>query len=210
MRGALARHDALVRSAIEAHGGHVFKTVGDAFCAAFQTAPAAVAAALAAQRALAAEAWPAEAPIAVRVGIHTGAAEAEGGDYFGPALNRVARLMGAGHGGQVLVSAAAWELVRDDLPDGVGLRDLGERRLKDLRRPERVFQLSGPGLAAEFPPLATLDARPHNLPVQVTSFVGREREMADLKRLLATARLVTLTGIGGTGKTRLALQAAAD
>ncbi len=210
MRGALARHDALVRSAIEAHGGHVFKTVGDAFCAAFQTAPAAVAAALAAQRALAAEAWPAEAPIAVRVGIHTGAAEARDGDYVGTALNRVARLMGAGHGGQVLVSAAAWELVRDDLPDGVGLRDLGERRLKDLRRPERVFQLSGPGLAAEFPPLATLDARPHNLPVQVTSFVGRERETADLKRLLATARLVTLTGIGGTGKTRLALQAAAD
>ncbi len=210
MRGALARHDALVRSAIEAHGGHVFKTVGDAFCAAFQTAPAAVAAALAAQRALAAEAWPAEAPIAVRVGIHTGAAEARDGDYVGTALNRVARLMGAGHGGQVLVSAAAWELVRDDLPAGVGLRDLGEQRLKDLRRPERVFQLSGPGLAAEFPPLATLDARPHNLPVQVTSFVGREREMADLKRLLATARLVTLTGIGGTGKTRLALQAAAD
>lgn len=209
MKVALAHHDALVRETIESHGGYVFKTVGDAFCAAFRTAPEALAAALGVQRALHAENW-GETPLRVRMSLHTGNAEERDGDYFGPPLNRVARLLSAGHGGQVLLSAATQELVRDQLPEGASLRDLGERRLKDLDRAERIFQLVVPDWPADFPPLKTLEVFPNNLPVQLTSFVGREKEMAEIKRLLAAARLLTLTGPGGTGKTRLALQVAAD
>ena len=144
--------------------------------------------------------------------LHTGAAEERGGDYFGEPLNRVARLMAAGHGGQTLLSGATQELTRDHLPEAAALRDLGERRLRDLRRPEQVFQLLHPALPADFPPLRSLDnpGLPNNLPLQVTSFIGREKQVEEVKALLTNTRLLTLTGAGGGGKTRLSLQAAAD
>ncbi|MDQ2808275.1 MAG: tetratricopeptide repeat protein [Chloroflexota bacterium] len=210
MAVALARHDAILRAAIEGHGGTVFKTGGDAFYAAFATATDGVTAALAAQRALVAEAWGATGPLRVRMGLHTGLATIREGDYLGPTLNRVARIMAAGHGGQVLLSLSTQQAVRGALPPGVGLRDLGEQRLKDLIRPERVFQLVSAHLPATFPPLRSLEAFAHNLPLQLTSFVGRDRELAEVQRLLGTTRLLTLIGPGGTGKTRLSLQVAAD
>jgi predicted ATPase/class 3 adenylate cyclase len=213
MQEALARHDELLRTAIEERGGYVFKTVGDAFCAAFGTATDATEAALAAQRALLEEGWAEEVgAIKVRMALHSGAAEERDGDYFGPPVNRVARLLSAGHGGQVLLSNAAQELTRDDLPEGATLRDLGERRLKDLFRPERVFQLNSPELPTSFPPLKTLDARTNNLPAQPTPLVGRERELGEARDLLRgeRVRLLTLTGTGGIGKTRLGLQVAAE
>src|SRR5215211_6652720 len=146
------------------------------------------------------------------IALHTGAAEERDGDYFGPPVNRVARLMSAAHGGQVLLSLPAQELVRDQLPGGTTLRDLGEHRLKDLFRPERIFQLLAPELPSEFPPLRTLEAYRNNLPLQHTPLVGREKEVAEVLDFLRRdeTRLLTLTGVGGTGKTRLALQAAAD
>src|SRR5262245_51216143 len=210
MRAALARHDALLRRAMRGHGGHVVKPTGDGLHAAFARAPDALGAALAAQRALAAEEWDLPTALRARMGLHTGAAEERDGDYFGPAVNRAARVMQAGHGGQVLLSLATAALVRGELPAGIGLRDLGEHRLRDLARPEQLFQLRHPDLPANFPPLRSLDARPHNLPPQLTSLVGRERESAAVADLLAAHRLVTLTGSGGCGKTRLALQVAAD
>jgi predicted ATPase/class 3 adenylate cyclase/Flp pilus assembly protein TadD len=205
---AIIRHDTLLRTTIEYHKGYVFKTVGDAFCAAFTTAAAAVAAAVAAQRALAATPWPAPVgPIQVRMGLHTGMAEERDGDYFGPNLNRVARLMSAGHGGQILLSRATEELVRDRLPPGVTLRNLGEQRLKDLIRPESIFQVVAPDMVNEFPPLKTLERKTHNLPRETTAFIGRERETAALIDLLRQREvaLVTLTGYPGVGKTRLSL-----
>jgi predicted ATPase/class 3 adenylate cyclase len=212
MRASLARHDALVRAAIDDHHGHVVKTMGDAFLAVFVRAPDAVVAALDAQRRLQAEPWGEIGPIRVRMAVHTGAAEERDGDYYGPPLNRAARLVSAGHGGQILLSQSTYELVRDTPPDGVTFVDLGEHRLKDLIRPERVFQLVGAGLPTGFPPLRTLDARPNNLPLQTTALLGREREVADARdRLLQPeVRLLTLTGPGGTGKTRLSLQVAAE
>jgi len=210
MQPALARHDEIVRKAIEGHGGHVVKTTGDGFHAAFATAPAAAAAALAAQRTLAAEPWPATGPLRVRMGLHTGTGELRDGDYYGTSLNRAARIMAIAHGGQVVCSHATEELLHDQLADGMGLVDLGEHGLRDLARPERVFQLTAPGLDEVFPPLRSLDAFPGNLPLQATSFVGRDEEIADIAVLLDSARLVTLTGVGGVGKTRLALQVAAE
>jgi len=212
MQSALARHDAILRRHIESHSGAVFKTVGDAFYAAFAVAPDALAAAVAVQRALSAEDWGETGPLRVRVALHTGTAEERDADYFGPPLNRIARLLAAGHGGQVLLSLATQELVRDHLPPGVELRDLGEHRLKDLHRPERIFQVVASELAADFPPLHTLDTRPNNLPAQATPFIGREKEVDAVRRLMLRpdVRLLTLTGPGGTGKTRLGLQAAAD
>ncbi len=212
MQSALTRHDAILHRVIEEQEGHVFKTVGDAFCCAFSTATDALTAALEAQRALFTEEWGFGGGVRVRMALHTGAAEERGGDYFGPPLNRVARLLSAGHGGQVLLSLATQELVRDQLPPDVGLWDLGEQRLKDLFRPERVFQLVADGLPSEFSPLKTLGARPNNLPLQPTPLVGREREVEEIAEWLCSeeARLLTLTGPGGTGKTRVALQVGAD
>ncbi len=212
MRRALSRHDEILRRVTEERDGYVFKTVGDAFCCAFPTAPAALEAALEAQRALFAEEWGFKGGVRVRMALHTGAAEERDGDYFGPPVNRVARLLSAGHGGQVLLSLSTHEMVRDGLPAGAVLKDLGEHRLKDLFRPERVFQLMAPGLPAELPPLRTLKGRPNNLPIQPTPLVGREREIEEVTERVRGegARLLTLTGPGGTGKTRLALQAAAD
>ena len=209
MKLALARHDVILRQAIETHGGHVFKTVGDAFYAAFTSPPQALAAALEAQRMLQAENW-GEAIIRVRMGLHTGAVEARDNDYFGPPLNRVARLMAAGHGGQTLLSAVTDEMLRGHLPLGVELRDMGEWRLKDLSRLEHIYQLLAPGLPVDFPPLRALDAFRTNLPAQLTSFVGREKEIVAIKRSIAASRLTTLTGPGGTGKTRLSLRVATD
>jgi predicted ATPase/class 3 adenylate cyclase/Tfp pilus assembly protein PilF len=214
MPSALARHDRIVREAIESQRGRVFKTVGDAFHAVFIDAQAALLASVTAQQQLQAEGF--RFPIGdstlqprVRMALHTGNAEQRDNDYFGPALNRTARLLSAAHGGQILLSLSTRESVRE-LSNGMLLRDLGERRLKDLIRPERIFQVVTPELTTEFPPLRSLEAFAHNLPVQLTSFVGREREIAEVKRLLIDARLLTLTGVGGTGKTRLSLQVAAD
>ncbi len=210
MRGALARHDSLLRQAVEKHRGHVFKTGGDAFCVAFQSASEALAAALEAQLALHAEDRGQATPLRARATLHAGAADLRDGDYFGPALNRAARLLAIAHGGQTLISQTVYDLVRDALPEGAALRDLGAHRLKDLQRPERVHQLLHPGLPDEFPPLRSLEALPNNLPLQPTSFIGRERELTELRDLLPANRLLTLTGAGGSGKTRLALQLAAE
>ncbi len=211
MQLALAQHDAILRNAIEANNGWLFKTTGDGAHAAFALAADALTAGLAAQRALTVHAW-GELRIKARMALHSGAAELRDGDYFGPVLNRTARLMAAGHGGQILLSLATEELVRDHLPANTALRDMGERRLKDLVRPERVYQVITPELPADFPPLQTLDARPNNLPAQATPFIGRDSEIRAVKEQLASAnvRLLTLSGVGGTGKTRLALQVAAD
>jgi predicted ATPase len=204
----LARHDELLRACIETAGGEVFCHTGDGMAAAFTAAPDAVAAAVAAQRALTAATWGA-GPLRVRMAIHAGVAQRREGNYFGATLNRVARLLGTASGGQVLCSQAAVELIGRQLPVEVALIDLGEHRLADLARPERVFQLTHPELPSQFPPLCSLGAHRHNLPVALTPFVGRTRELNELDKLLAGSRLVTLTGVGGAGKTRLGLQAVA-
>ncbi|HUG33889.1 MAG TPA: adenylate/guanylate cyclase domain-containing protein, partial [Anaerolineales bacterium] len=205
------RHHAILQSAMAAHNGYVFQIIGDAFCAAFHTAGDALRAAVQSQMGLAAENW-SDAPIKVRMGIHTGKAEIqENGEYHGfLTMSRIQRLMSAAHGGQVLLSLATEELVRDELPEDVSLRDIGEKRLKDLTRSEHIYQLVISNLPADFPPLKTLDAYRHNLPAQLTSFIGREKEMAEIKQAIHEHRLVTLTGSGGTGKTRLSLQVAAE
>lgn len=212
MAVALGRHDRLLRAVIESWDGFVFKTVGDAFCVAFTDAAQAVAAAVEVQRAARTERWPEVTPIRVRMAVHSGACEERDGDYFGPPVNRVARLEATAHGGQIVVSGTTAGLVADRLTEGVALRDLGEHRLKDLGRPERVFQVCGSGLEDEFPPLRSLDNPQllHNLPLQVSSFVGRHAELTEIRKLLTRSRLVTLTGPGGAGKTRLALHAAAE
>jgi predicted ATPase/class 3 adenylate cyclase len=210
MQQAVRRHDAIMRAAITEHGGYVFKTFGDAFCAAFTDPEGAVAAMLAAQRTLAAEDFSAVDGLRVRVALHTGYSDERDGDYFGPVLNRVARLLAVGHGGQVLLSGACAELMGHGLPPECGLRDLGEHRLKDLSQPERIHQLLAPDLLADFPPLRSLEHLSNNLPAQVSSFIGRHAEIADVTTLIEQQRLVTLVGSGGVGKTRLSLQVSAD
>jgi predicted ATPase len=195
---------------MEAHRGYIFKTIGDAFCVAFDQAGDAVAAAAESQQKLHDEAWGETGPLRVRMAVHAGAAEFRDNDYFGNSLNRVSRILASAHGGQVLLSLPVEELVRDHLTLGVMLRDLGERRLRDLVRPEHLFQLVFAGLPAEFPPLRSLEVTPNNLPTLLNTFVGREHERADVKALLHETRVLTLTGTGGTGKTRLALQLAEE
>jgi predicted ATPase/DNA-binding SARP family transcriptional activator len=205
----LARHDALVLEAVEAHGGEVFSHTGDGFCVTFPTVPAAVETAVTVQHRLLETTWSSPAPLRVRMAVHAGAAQRRAGNWFGPTLNRTARLLATAGGGQVVCSHVAAELAEHDLPAGTGLIDLGEHRLADLTRPERVYQITDPDLPGDFPPLQSLDVRRHNLPVALTSFVGREGELSEVASLLATSRLLTLAGTGGAGKTRLALQTAA-
>jgi predicted ATPase len=190
--------------------GFVFSTGGDGFGAAFSRGGDALAAALAAQRALASEEWPEAIPLRVRMGLHTGEAEERDGDYFGPEVNRAARLMAVAHGGQIVCSQTTADMARSGLLAGVSLVDLGVHSLRDLSEPLRVFQLCAEGLESGFPPLLSMDAFPGNLPLQVSSFIGRDRELARVAKALGEARVVTLTGVGGVGKTRLALRTAAE
>ena len=199
MKTAVARHHALLRQAIESNGGIVFKIVGDEFQAAFDLATQGLAASLAAQRALLAQEWGETGPLRVRMGLHTGPAEVvqegDGRDDYAVShtLNRVARVMSAGHGGQILLSQEAADQVRRDLPSGVSLVDLGEHRLKGMAIPERFSQVVAPDLAREFPPLVTADTARHNLPEPSTPFIGRERELSQLTAQIAgpETRLVT-------------------
>ena len=216
MPALLRRHNAILKEAIEAHQGFVFRVVGDSFSAAFHTASAAVSAALEAQQALQHESW-LPAPIKVRMGIHTGSAQlkdasqGQGVAYEGYAtLALTQRIMSVGHGGQILLSQTTHDLLKAGLPEGTELRDLGERRLKDIVRPERIYQVAAADLPSEFPPLTTLENMHHNLPAQLTSFIGREQEIAEAREALASTRILTFIGPGGTGKTRLSLQVAAE
>jgi predicted ATPase/class 3 adenylate cyclase len=208
MQDAVRSHDAMMRTAIAVAGGHVFKTVGDAFCAAFTTPESAVAAALDAQRTLGAADFTAVDGLRVRMAIHTGTADERDGDYFGPAVNRVARLLAIGHGGQVLLSSVAASLVRENAPPLTTLADLGAHPLKDLEREEHVYQLVAPGLQRDFPGLRSHRMLSTNLPAEASSFVGRVDETAEVSALVGTHRLVTIVGPGGIGKTRLALHVA--
>jgi predicted ATPase/class 3 adenylate cyclase len=209
MGAALARHDDLIRSAVEAHAGLVFKTVGDSVCAAFQSPHDSLEAAIDAQRALAAEDWKDIRALTVRMGIHAGPAEFRDGDYFGATLNRVSRVEGAGHGGQILLSRIVVELLEDEPLGAISFKSLGNHRLRNLDRPEHLYQVVVQGLAESFPPPRSMEALPNNLPGQTTSFVGREKQLDEVKNILADARLLTLMGTGGTGKTRLALETGA-
>lgn len=210
MPGVIARHLGDLSRIIASCSGRVFKTMGDQVCAAMPGAHAAARAALDIQRSLIAPDPDLGAPLRTRVALHTGPAEHRGGDYFGRSVNRVARLLSAGHGGQTLVSQATSVLLEHDLPERATLIDLGVHRLRDLQGDERIFQLLHADLPRDFPPLRTLNARATNLPAQLSAFLGRERELRDVVRALGAARLVTLTGPGGVGKTRLAVQAAAS
>lgn len=207
MQEALQRHDAILHAAIAQHRGRVFKCVGDAFCAVFARPADAVAAMVAAERALAAEDFSTVEGLRIRAAVHSGACEERDGDYFGTAVNRVARLLAIAHGGQVLVSGATHELVAGERLD---FRDLGAHRLKDLAQPERVYQLLAEGLEAGFPPLRSMSALANNLPQQVSTFVGRDEEVAEIADLVESQRLVTIVGSGGVGKTRTALQVGAQ
>lgn len=205
-----ARHHDILHRAIASNNGYVFQISGDAFCAAFHKAADALNAAYLTQQELKSEPW-GEATIRVRMGIHTGEAEAKNNEYHGYlTLSLVQRLMSAGHGGQILVSGATENLLRDRLQKEIDLRDMGKHHFKDVPQPVRVFQIIIPGLQEEFPPLRTLNILPNNLPTQLTSFIGRENEITEVRHLLASTRLLTLTGPGGTGKTRLSLQVAAE
>ncbi|HEX9856130.1 MAG TPA: adenylate/guanylate cyclase domain-containing protein [Acidimicrobiia bacterium] len=211
MAAALSRHDVILAESIHEASGAVLKTTGDGTIAVFDSAGGALAATVLAQKALSAEPWP-SSPLRVRMGVHAGETENRDGDYFGPTMNRTARIMAAGHGGQILISAAVAELAAGQLPSGADLRDLGLHRLKDLTLPEHLYQLLHPDIDSDFPPPFTLDARPHNLPLQTTEFLGRSNELTAVQALLEATgtRLLTLAGPGGAGKTRLGLQVAAE
>jgi predicted ATPase/class 3 adenylate cyclase len=208
--GVLDEHRHILRAAFEAGGGYEVDTQGDSFLVAFGSAQDAVATVVAAQQAINAHLWPKDAPIRVRMGLHTGEPTVAGSRYVGIDVHRAARIMAVGYGGQILLSRTTHDLIGDALPEGLKVRDLGEHRLKDLTRPEHIFQMVIPDLPADFPPLKTLDIISNNLPIQLTSFIGREREIEHVKRSLAKTRLLTLMGAGGSGKTRLAVQVAAD
>lgn len=208
MEAALAEHDRRLREAVGRHNGYIFTTAGDSFAVTFGSAPDALAAAIDAQLMLREPCGP--ITVKVRMGLHTGTASLREGDYFGAAVNRAARLMSAAHGGQVVLSGSTSALVRDTLTDGIELRDHGQHRLKDLREPEHIFEVRHPDLGSGFPQLRTLDASASILPTQPTELIGRETELAEVRQLLDDHRLVTLTGAGGSGKTRLALHAAAE
>ena len=210
MRRAFTRQEAILRETATAHGGYVYKMIGDAFQIAFGTALDALNAAIQAQRQLQTEHWGEAGPLRIRMALHTGVTEEREDDYVGPILNRLGRLLSNSHGGQILVSQATHELVYEWLPEGVDLHDLGQHRLKDLVRAEHIYEVVTPDLLSNFPPIKTVDTFPNNLPLQLTSFVGREREIVEVKRPLLGDRFVTLTGPGGTGKTRLGLQVAAE
>src|SRR5690349_451439 len=214
MPALLARHNAVLNQSIEMYHGYVFRIVGDSYSAAFDTAGEALSAALEAQRKLQTESW-SPAPIKVRMGIHTGSAQlrddSQGAAYEGyGTLALTQRIMSVGHGGQILLSQTTHDLVKDRLPEETGLRDMGEHRLKDIVRLEHIYQVVTPNLLSDFPPLTTLEICRHNLPAQLTSFIGREQEIAEARRLFASARILTFIGPGGTGKTRLCLQVAAE
>ncbi|HEY6103698.1 MAG TPA: tetratricopeptide repeat protein [bacterium] len=206
----LAEHQTLVRTAVQAHGGHEVDTQGDSFFVAFESAASALAAAVEIQRVLIDHRWPEGSPVRVRIGLHTGEPVVAAGGYVGLDVNRAARISAVGYGGQILLSQTTRTLAGRSLPQDARLVDLGEHRLKDLQKPERIYQLVQPGLPADFPPIRSLSAVRNNLPLQLTSFIGREREIEEVKALLTKHRLLTLTGPGGSGKTRLAVQVAAD
>src|SRR5918999_3261147 len=200
--GLLAIHNELMRKVLDREGGTEVSTEGDAFFAVFPSAPRALAAVVAAQRALVEHPWPGDALIRVRMGLHTGVGRLGGDNYIGTDVNRAARIAAAGHGGQVLLSDSTRSLVAQTLPPGVALRDVGMHRLKDLPEPERIWQLEIDGLPSDFPAIRSLDARPNNLPLPSSSLIGRTEELAVVIDLVRQQRLVTLTGPGGTGKTR--------
>jgi class 3 adenylate cyclase len=209
MSAALARHDAILRQAVDARDGVVIATGGDGFAVAFQSAHDAIAAAGEAQRGLSAEDWPdGVGALSVRMGLHTGEADERDGDYFGPVVNRAARLMGVAHGGQVVMTGRTADLLSDEMRASTVV-DLGSHRLRDLRATEQVYQLVVDGIPSVFPPLRSLDLFDHNLPAQRTEFVGRTAELDRLSSLLSQRRLVTVTAVGGAGKTRLALEVGA-
>ena len=206
----LEEHQRLLRDVFRAAGGVEVGTEGDSFFVVFPAAPNAVAAAAAAQQALEGHDWPEGEQVRVRMGLHTGEAILGGDNYTGIDLHRAARIAAAAHGGQVLLSEATHALVAQTLPEGVAARELGEYRLKDLSQPERLYQLEVPGLPQEFPPIRSLDTRQGNLPEPLTSFVGRREELAEIPEILAETRLLTLTGPGGSGKTRLSIQVGSE
>ncbi len=212
MLEALRQHDEVIDKAALDNGGVLVRPrgEGDSRFIVFDNARNAVAGAAEIQRRLATVDWPTPKSLLVRAALHTGVADLRSGDYYGSAVNRAARLRGIAHGGQTLMSRSTWELVQDELPDGVTIKDLGEHSLKDLTRPEHVYQLSPDGLPDNFRPLESLNNVPNNLPEQLTEFVGRQSELADVKRLIGQTRLLTILAPGGAGKTRLAIQAAAD
>lgn len=219
MKTALARHDSILKEAIETNHGYVVKTTGDGVHAVFRAVADAIQASLDAQYTFQTsevfakrpgEGKTSEVSLRVRMGLHTGEAELRDGDYYGSTLNRAARIMGVAYGGQILLSSVTAALIREQLPEDTTLLDLGEHRLKNLSQFENIFQLNAPTLPFNFPPLQSLNAVPNNLPGQLTSFIGRDKEMAEIQALLESARLVTLTGSGGTGKTRLSIEVGAQ
>lgn len=209
MASAIQRHDAILDGVLKARSGHIFKKVGDAFCVAFERASDAALAAVEIERSLKSEDFSAVNGLRVRIALHTGEAQERDDDYFGPTVNRVARLIGLAYGGQILVSGVCADLIANELRLQVSLHDLGTHRLRDLSEPEHVFQLCAPDLPQDFPPLRSVGVLPNNLPLQLTSFVGRDNDLAEIKEQLSRSRLVTLVGSGGVGKTRLAIQSGA-
>ena len=209
-KDVLSEYRRMLRDAFQEGGGYEIDSQGEGFFIAFQRARDSLVAAVAAQREIVSHSWPEGASVRVAIGLHTGEPALTEGGYVGLDVHRTASICSAAHGGQILLSQTTYDLVEHGLPEGVSLSDLGKHRLKDLQHPERIFQLTHPDLHTDFPPLNSLDILPTNLPIQLTSFIGREAEIAEVKRLLSLSRLLTLTGSGGCGKTRLALQVAAD